>query len=440
MSPRPARSGRRRRRLLVAGGLVLAVVAAAVAGLALRRPGDVSDPGVSFRTETVPPAPAPAPPPSPRARARAEPPHERFVWPIYGYTKDRRRYLPGPSLRPPYARLWSVRARALLEFSPVIGPRWLYLLDDDGFLWSIRKKTGDVRWKKRVGVLAAASPAYHRGRLYVVVLERGRGRPGRVLSLRARDGKILWDRNLPSRAESSPLVDRGRVYFGSEDGTVYALRASDGATRWTFRAQGAVKGALALADGRLHVGDYAGAVYAIRQRDGRLLWRTRTRGAGFGLRAGQFYSTPAVAFGRVYLGNTDGNVYSFAADSGRLAWRTRTGGYVYGSPAVAHVPGGRPAVYVGSYDGRFYALHARSGKRLWTYDSGGTISGGATVIGDIVYFSNNRLKTTTGLGARTGRRVFRFYSGAFNPVVSDGERLFVAGSSTLYALRPRRGG
>ena len=427
----PQRLSFTRRRVLIGSAAAAVLAAGAAAIFTLTRERDVFNPDVEFRRE-----PAPVPEPPPRRRPRTDR-LDRFVWPIYGYSKDRRRYLPASSaLRPPYARLWSVHARVLLEFSPVIGGRSLYLLDNNSLLRAIAKRKGRVRWKRRLGVLAASSPAYGRGRVFVTVLARAHGRPGRVVALRARDGKILWSRALPSRTESSPLLDRGRLYFGSEDGTVYALRASNGAVRWTFRAQGAVKGGIALSAGRLYFGDYAGRLYALRRADGRPVWQVGTSGARFGLSAGQFYSTPAVAFGRVYIGNTDGNVYSFAADDGRLAWRKGTGGYVYASPAVAHVPRGRPTVYVGSYDGVFYALDAHSGSVIWSYRDGGKISGGATVVGEIVYFSNTAKKTTTGLGARTGRVVFRYGRGAYNPVVSDTRMIFLTGSSSLYGLRP----
>jgi hypothetical protein len=59
------------------------------------------------------------------------------------------------------------------------------------------------------------------------------------------------------------------------------------------------------------------------------------------------------------------------------------------------------------------------------------------VVGDIVYFANLGKKSTIGLGARTGRKVFEFGRGSFNPVVSDGRRIYLTGYSSLYALRPR---
>jgi outer membrane protein assembly factor BamB len=427
-----APKGRRRRILLALAVLVLLVAGSAAAFFATR-PGDVSNPDVEFRAEPTP-TPVPAEPDTSDPAQKVD----RFVWPMYGFTKDRRRFLPlKTQLRPPFKQLWKHVSSALLEFPPVMERNSLYVLNDDGVLYAISKRTGRTRWRKKLGSLAAASPAISHGRLFVTLLsKRDKAAPGRAVALAASTGKIIWSRDVPSRSESSPLLDGGTVYYGSENGTVYAIKASNGEPRWTFRASGAVKGGLALSEGKLYFGDYAGKAYAIRQSNGSLVWRASTKGARFGFASGRFYSTPAVAYGRVYMGNVDGNVYSFSADSGRLAWRHKTSGYVYSSPAVGQAPGDRPTVYAGSYDGHFYALDARSGAQRWVRSIGGKISGGATLLGDTVYFSDLANRRTFGLGARTGRTVFKFDRGGYNPVVSDGRTIFLVGYATLHALRP----
>jgi outer membrane protein assembly factor BamB len=420
-----------RRRLLVGAGVLAVLVVLAGIGvfIVLNRQGDISNPDVEFRPDVPPPAPGP--PPKPGVDPLAD-----FTWPLYGYSKDRRRFLEAPkSLRPPFRRVWKRRIGVLLEFPPVLAGQRLFVLDDDAVLTAVAKASGRVAWRRRLGHLAASSPAYADGRLFVTILERRSGQAGRVVALRARTGKILWTRDLPTRTETSPLVDDGKLYVGSESGTVYQLRQSDGKVGWTYHASGPVKGGLALSNRTLYFGDYSGHVYALREGSGRVRWQVGTSGARFGFGSGSFYATAAVAWGRVYLGNTDGNVYSFAADSGKLAWRTRTGGYVYSSAVAAHVPGSRPMIYVGSYDGSFYGMDARSGRVMWSHYDGGHISGGASVVGDIVYFANIRKKTTTGLSARTGRQVFSFRDGAYNPVISDTRTIFLVGNKTLYALQ-----
>src|SRR4051812_25954233 len=420
---------RRRRWILLVLAAAVALVGAGTGFVMLHEPGNVSNPNVEFQPE---PTSTPAP-----DVAKDPVAVEDFRWPVYGYTADRRRALDVPhSLRPPFKRIWTFPGRSLLEFPPVMAKRSLYLLKDNAVLHAIDKDTGKPRWTRTLGELSASSPAIFGDVVYVTILERRRGSGGRVVALRARGGKILWSRDLPSRTESSPVVADRALYFGTENGTVYALRVSDGGVRWTFKAQGPVKGGLALEDGRLYFGDYAGRMYAVRASNGHRIWTATTRGARFGFASGRFYATPAVAYGRVYIGNVDGNVYSFAARTGRLAWRTKTSGYVYASAAVGAAPGDRPTVYAGSYDGAFYALDARSGRVRWRYASGGRISGAATLLGDIVYFSDLGHRRTIGLGARTGRKVFEYPRGGYTPVISDGRTLFLVGYGAMYALRP----
>jgi outer membrane protein assembly factor BamB len=432
MLPRP----RGRLGWLALGGVVFVLVAGAAAAFVLvSQPGDVSNPGVQFTDTQTPPPPLPA-------RQGKHPMDDGFAWAEYGYTKQRTRFLAlQTALRPPFVERWAVTGSVLIEFPPVICGRSLYLEKNNAALYQVSRLTGKVRWKVKLGDLAASSPACADHSVYAVVLARGRGvHAGRVVALDAVDGRTRWSRKLPSRVESSPLVASGRLYFGTEDGTVYALRASDGAVRWRYKAGGAVKGGLALDDGRLFFGDYGGNVHAIRQRDGTRIWRSSSAGSAFGLRAGSFYSTPAVAYGRVYLGSLDGFVYSFGAADGRLAWRHKTGSYVYSSPAVGTVPGVGPSVYIGSYDGKLYAFDARSGRVRWTHNAGGKISGAPTIIGDLVFYSNLSRRSSAALGAATGRRVWSIGRGAFNPVVSDGKRLYFLGYSSLFMLStPRQG-
>ncbi len=423
-----ARRRRRRRRLL---GLALAGVLAAVAVVALvvvtRQPGDVSNPQVEFTPDAAPSAES-APPPQ-----RGSDGASRFAWPQYGFTPQRTSFLPlRRPLRPPYTFSWAVRGSVLLEFPPVAGGRQLFLLKNNGALYGISRRSGRVRFKRKLGYLAASSPAYRDGVVYVTLLERFKGAgAGRVAAVSATTGRTLWSRKLASRSESSPIVLGGTLYFGAEDGTVYALRARDGAVRWRYRAGGAVKAGLSFDRGRLFFGDYGGRFHAIRASNGRRLWVTGTSGLRGGLASGNFYSTAAVAYGRVFVGNTDGFVYSFAARNGALAWRKRTDGFVYSSPAVAY-----STVYVGSYDRRLYALDARSGRVRWSRDTGGRVSGGAAVIGDMVFVSTLR-KRTKAYGARTGRPLWDTNKGAFNPAISDGDRIYLVGYSSLFAMKPR---
>jgi outer membrane protein assembly factor BamB len=412
-------------------GVVVFVLVAAP--LVLGREGDVSNSDVTF-VETTESTPSTA---AARAGARAHPADDRFEWPVYGFTKARTHHLPvAVAPRPPYHQAWAYRGKVLLEFAPVLCKRKIFLLKNNAALYALSRATGKPRWKRKLGSLAAASPACSHGVVYAVILERTRGaKGGRVVAVTAKSGKTLWSRKLPSRAESSPLLDRGRLYFGTEDGTVFALRAKDGDVRWTYKASGAVKGAIALDAGKLYFGDYGGRVHAIRKSDGKKVWTVdAAKGGLLGVGEGNFYASASVAYGRVYIGSTNGEIYSLAASNGKLAWRKGTGNYVYAAAAVGKAGSGPPTVYVGSYDGHFYALDARSGKSRWVRSLGKKISGAATIVGDLVFVSDLALHTTWAVGANTGATVWKTRRGGFNPVMSDGRRIYFAGFSSLFAL------
>jgi outer membrane protein assembly factor BamB len=261
---------------------------------------------------------------------------------------------------------------------------------------------------------------------------------GKFVALSQKNGRVVWSRDIPAGTESSPLVWGSTVYFGDQSGTVYALNAKDGRQLWTYHASAAVKGGPALSEGTIYFGDYAGRAYALRAGDGHEEWAVSTNGAHFGFGSGTFYSSPAVAFGRVYMGNTDGRVYSFAAHSGQLAWATSTGAYVYASPAVTNTPGLGPTVYVGSYDGNFYAFDAQSGAMRWSHPAGGKISGSATIVGDVVYYADLGAKNTAGLDARTGRQVFLWPEGSYNPVIADASTIYLTGYGDVLQMLPKR--
>jgi outer membrane protein assembly factor BamB len=415
---------RRRWPLVLAAVVVLLGVGGLIAYNAVKRPGDVTNENAEFSDTTEQPPPA-KPPATPKRKRK----RETFLWPDFGYSPNRARYLQA-DIKPPFKAIWKYRGdRQLLEFPPVLANGTLYLVRNDGVAVALSAKTGNIKWQRRIGDLNASSPAYDRGRLFIATLS------GHITSLDAQTGKIRWRKRLASRSESSPIVVNNRVFFGSENGTVYGMSAGDGRMAWTYKAGGAVKSALAFADGRLYFGDYGGSVTALDLR-GRKLWNSATSGRSFG-RSGRVYSTPAVKYGRVYVGSLDGRVYSYVARNGRLAWSHSTGNYVYASAAVARVPGTPPTVYIGSYDGGLYALDARTGKERWRYNSGSKISGSATVVGDVVYFASLGAAETSGIHAKSGKRVFKFPRGSFTPVISDGRRIYLTGYTTLYGLVPQ---
>ncbi|HYJ22028.1 MAG TPA: PQQ-binding-like beta-propeller repeat protein [Solirubrobacterales bacterium] len=394
--------------------------AAAVGYELLKRPADVHNPDAIF---------VPQKPKTVKKVRKAE----TVNWPLFGYDRARTRYLPVKGIKPPFRKLWRFTDRPLLEFPPISVNGRLYFVNNNGYAHALDADSGKELWKRRIGRLNASSPAYSRGRLYIVNLV-----PGHVLKLDAKTGKTIWKRALPGRAESSPVVIGRTVYFGCEDGNLYALSTVNGNVRWATPLGGPVKSAPAYYGGKLFVGDYGGYMNAVDAESGKLVWQSGSLGSGFG-GSGAFYSTPAVAYGRVYAGNNDGRVYSFETSDGELAWSYSTGGYAYSGPTVANTRHSPPTVFIGSFDGNIYALDAKDGGLRWSRSAGGQVIGSLSAIGDIVYVAEFTEKTTSGFMMRSGKRVFRYPKGTYSPVISDGRRIYLTGYSSITALQPHRG-
>jgi outer membrane protein assembly factor BamB len=354
-------------------------------------------------------------------------------WPFYGRVEQRTRDASDlTSIKPPFRTVWKMKQGALLEFPPSYHRGMLYLGRDDGWVLAINAKTGKVKWKRRFGPVPN-QPAYWKNRVIFGTFDK----PGWVYGLDARNGQIRWKTRLTAQVESSMVVSEGRVYTGCNDGSVRALDAKTGRVVWTYHASGAVKASIAIDGGRAFFGDYGGRMYSLRVRDGHQLWKTSTAGLSGGLRAGNFYSSPAVAYGRVYVGNTDNKVYSFVAATGQLAWTSTLPYWAYGSPGTAF-----GNVYATSYDGTLAAMDGRTGKRLWTHKLPSRSLSSATIIGRLVYVADMGAKGKPGhtyaFDPQSGRIRWQFHDGEYHgPIVAQGQ-LIVPGFTTLYALKPTR--
>ena len=295
----------------------------------------------------------------------------------------------------------------------------------------MKKRTGRHAGSSEIATLNASAPAYSDGMIYVSNLE-----PGQVVASTTRNGSMVWKRPLPGRTESSPVVVGDRVIAGCECGTLYAFDKTTGKTVWEADLGGQLKAAPAISDGVAYIGDYSGTMSAVQIDDGSIKWQSDSQGTG--VSAGAFYGTAAVAFGRVYAGSKDGRVYSFNKETGDLAWSQTIGGEVYAGAVAADTPSSPPSVYFGTYGGStFYALDARDGSERWSADVGGSVIGAGSLIGETVYVASLDKTETYAFNVANGEEVWTFKDGAYNPVISDGRRLYLTGYKTIYALKPR---
>jgi outer membrane protein assembly factor BamB len=356
-------------------------------------------------------------------------------WPFFGRLPQRTHYLGGPiaNLDPPFKVLWHIDTHALIEFPPAISGGVAYLVNKYGNVYAVRLADKKILWtrivrKHRGGApIDVTGPAYYGG--HVFIAEIG----GALIALDAKTGKIGWKRDLHAHLESSPLIVGKTLYIGTDSKQVLAIDTVDGHKIWEYKGNAAIKASPSFHQGLIYVGNYQSGMLALSAKTGKVVWQTNTSKEAPGGKGG-FYSSPAIAFGHVYAARNDGVVFAFDLRRGKIAWSFSTGGPVYGSPAVAKVPGTPATVYIGSENGRLFALSAKDGKERWHQDVGGPIPGTASVIGNTVFSSSFKTRESVGYDVHTHKRDFALHSAGYSPVVSDGHRLYVAGYYTFYGL------
>src|SRR4051812_48557011 len=172
MTPDFLTPGRRRRRpwLLWLGTLLLVACGTAAAVAALSG-GNAAPPPVAR-----PPAkPKPQPKPKPKPIEIPPKPAAGRDWPLYGNGPGRTRHMPGVNLKPPFRRIWALNGGKLIEFQPVLAGGRLFVLKNDGRALALSADTGRIRWRKRIGGLAASAPGAAGASVYFVVNRGGYG-------------------------------------------------------------------------------------------------------------------------------------------------------------------------------------------------------------------------------------------------------------------------
>ncbi len=308
---------------------------------------------------------------------------------------------------------------------PAVAYERVYILNKDGYLYSLDINTGDVIWKyKGPGFLMfPGNPTVADGKVYATTgqsasytVEMGESE---FACLDAYTGQLIWKLPIESFApRESVAVAYGTLYMipgnvttavdtitGDEYATlneVWALRSepwpmwrrdpehtaagqtgpADLTLRWKFMTGGGVVSSPSVAYGRVYFGSQDKNVYCVDARDSELIWKFETEA--------RIMSSPAVVDGKVYIGPDDGYVYCLDAYNGNLIWKEDAGGYVEAHFSAAVLLRSSPMVvngrvYVGSLDTNVYCLDATNGDVNWKFKTEGYISSSPAVVNGAVY-------------------------------------------------------
>ncbi|HHO59545.1 MAG TPA: hypothetical protein ENJ64_04830 [Thiotrichales bacterium] len=96
--------------------------------------------------------------------------------------------------------------------SPVVANGMVYLGCNDGNLYAIDQKTGQLKWKYKTGGNIEATPAVFDGTIYIGSWDKY------LYAIDEKTRALRWKLKTDGPVSSSPVIKDGIIYFASEDG------------------------------------------------------------------------------------------------------------------------------------------------------------------------------------------------------------------------------
>ena len=262
-------------------------------------------------------------------------------WAYYGITPPRNGS--GPKIK------WRFQTQGTLITSPTIdADGTVFVASMDGKVYALKPPQEEgqqvkVHWSFSSGArddkggFENAPALDNDGTLYIG------GNDGILYALDAKTGNVRWTFDGVARAGyktyaifSSAAIGQDRtIYFGGKNGDLYAIREERGffrtgpAVRWRYRLGPGIQSSPLLgADGIVYIGDERGTFHAVKPPDsgewGTALWKHSTKGT--------LISSPAIApGGTLFEGSMDGKLYAFGAGGGGASATGPFSGTWYGS-------------------------------------------------------------------------------------------------------------
>jgi outer membrane protein assembly factor BamB len=204
---------------------------------------------------------------------------------------------------------------------------------------------------------------------------------GGLYAVDARTGNVRWRYATRGPVQCEPLyvVEEDAVYFGSSDGALYKIAASDGTLAWRFSTNAEVARVPVIEGDSVYFANANDTIFAIDRATGKLrFYQHRTPAFGIEISG---HAGVAVGHGKLFTTFSDGVAMAYSTKDGAEAWPTidlaldaqgadgQPPQYLDAdaTPVLTRVKDA-DAVLVAHYEGGLYALEVDSGRTLWRND------------------------------------------------------------------------
>ena len=230
-----------------------------------------------------------------------------------------------PEIRPDFAvneqytnvkRVWHQALKGGIYSTPVTDGESLYVGDDVGCMYSLKRKSGKINWTFETGMRIVGSPAVSEG---VVVFGSANYN---IYGLDAKTGKELWHIPTNQAVMGAATISNGIVYIGGGDGRMFAIDIHTGAIKWSFdELKNYVLTRPLVYNQKLYFGCWDTHLYALNLTDGSLAWKWNNGNGNPKLSPASVW--PVASNGKIFITAPDRYFTCLDAETGEQVWRTK---------------------------------------------------------------------------------------------------------------------
>jgi outer membrane protein assembly factor BamB len=161
-----------------------------------------------------------------------------------------------------------------IHSTALLDPENVYFGAYNGSFYCLDKKTGKLKYVKKLGDAIGASPTMLDGFIYVSV--ETFPADGFVAKIRASDGELIWRSPwLGDQSHSTPTIDRESktVIVGGNKQIITGFDLETGKKKWSLEIDGAIKGVGPLVEGHVLYGAKDHFLYSVNAATGELKYK-----------------------------------------------------------------------------------------------------------------------------------------------------------------------
>ncbi len=318
---------------------------------------------------------------------------------------------------------WRVYLGASSRCTPTVANGMVYVGANDGKLWAIEAKTGNVLWTAETGAEIVAEPLVVGDK---VIIANGLG----FVQAYTLKGDKIWEFRADDAVYSSPTEVEGRIAFGCNSGKFYILDPAQGSLITKNEdATYSIESKPFASKGRVYFGAWDEYIRCVNAKDGSLVWKQIGEGSrtkeSLGVR--RYYSPadagPVVADNKVFVADRDYMLTILDAETGeRVDARS-------GVAATGLSEDGR-FIYLRRTNGNLEKIDL-SGNVMWSTPCKMGYIPAAPFEKDGVVYVASALGLVSAVSASDGKILWQYQASpklyVMSSVVSDGERAYVTG-------------